>query len=152
MQIWPQIQPEGAPLGSDSGNCLQLAKTVAGFQKPYSITSQWDPNSGLFGIFLLNNDGCSITPNPDNSIALSPFIYTMSDKGLPFFTGLGATSSGPTGVTNLNIPPGSNGFYEVNFNYGTKYGQGITSNGIGSFSTRLTAPIINSLALSLIHI
>ena len=139
MQIMSQAQPEGAPSGSDSGNCLQLAQTFSGHQRIFSITSQWDPNSGLFGIFLLDNVGCSTPFTIDNSVALSPYIFTMSAKGLNFFTELGASSTGLPS-NNPTIEPG---FFEVNFNYGTKYGQGSVSNGITSYSTRLTANIPN---------
>jgi len=142
IQIMGQAQPSGAPSGSDQGNCLQLAKTILGFQNKYSVTVQWDPTSKLFGIFLLNNNDCSTLPTSTNSTALSPYVYTQSNTGLPFFTGLSSPGTSTTGVNNANIASSTTGFYEVNFNYGTKYGTGSLSNGLTTASTRLSAPLI----------
>lgn len=144
--ILGQSQPSGAPVGSDQGNCLQLAKTELGNQNKYSVTSQWDPNSGLFGIFLLNNNDCSTLPTSSNSVALSSYIFKMSQKGVPFFTGQATSSTGSVGVANTNIPSGSSGFFEINFNYGTQYGTGSISNGLVAATTRLTAPLLTSRA------
>ena len=145
MFIMDQQQPYGAPAGSDKSNCLQLARTVNGSQQSaYSIAIQWDSNTGLFGAFLLNNDGCSTIPNNDNSVPLSPFIYTMNSKVPKFFTGLVPSAPDSSLLSNFNIPPNTKGFYEVNFNYGIQYGQGTTKNGTLSNSTRLFSRILNS--------
>ena len=142
IQIFNQAQPYGAPTGSDQANCIQLAKTVTGTQQIYSISIRWDTNTGLFGLYQVNNGGCSTQPSTTNSILLSPYVYKMDGNGQPFFTGLATISNGSTGVANSNITSGTAGYYEINFNFATSFGVGVLANGLTTSSARLVAPLV----------
>ena len=123
IKILDVAQDEGAPQDGSTKNCLEMQKLVLGEYQTYSINLQWNSVNKAFKLVLNKSSGCNNALSNQDQEDLSLPIYHKI-PGQDFFHGVGTSED--------------SGYKEVNFNFSTKYGNGIMASGLNNTSVQIS--------------